>query len=426
MRLPLTTMLDSLWPLITTPWALAPDTLLGASLLAVLAALAGEAMWRVLRWPRLVGYVLVGTAIALAGRGAQGDEPALRVAIDGALALLLFEAGARLRLRWLAHNPWLLATSVAEALLSGFAVFGVLRGVFGLAPDVAAPLSLVAVCASPAVLQRVVGELHAAGQVTERVLALAALNTLYAVLGMKLLSAGMLLSDPTTWLDALSPVLFSFFGSILLGAALGEGLALIARRFDLREDNSIVLLLSAVLLALVVAKTLQLSALLVPLLAGMWLANRSERPWVWPRHFGSAGSVLVLVMFVAVSSAWSLDVLVGSFGVAVAFVAARFFAKSAVVLALARPSGLGLRQAACLSICLLPMSATAWVLTLDFTARHPALSADVMPVLLASLALMELAAPLLVMLGLRTAGEIDVPPKPQRRGAQPPREVASE
>jgi Sodium/hydrogen exchanger family len=399
-------MLDAFWPLVTTPWTLAPDTLLGAALLAVLAALAGEAVWRVLRWPRLVGYVLVGTALAFAGRGAEGDEPALRVVIDGALALLLFEAGARLKLRWLARNPWLLATSVAEALLTGMAVFVVLMA-FNLPREVAAPLSIVAVCVSPAVLQRVVGELHAAGQVTERLLALAALNTLYAVLAMKLLSAGLLLSDPGTWLEALSPVLFSFCGSILLGAALGEGLALIARRFDLREDNSIVLLLAAVLLALVVAKTLQLSTLLVPLMAGMWLANRSERPWVWPRHFGSAGSALVLVMFVAVSSAWTLDALAAAAGVAAALVLARLLAKGTAVLALARPSGLGLGQAACLAVALTPMSATAWVLGLDFAARHPAVGAQLMPVLLACLALLELAAPLVVMAALRTAGEVD-------------------
>jgi Sodium/hydrogen exchanger family len=257
------------------------------------------------------------------------------------------------------------------------------------------------------VLQRVVGELHAAGQVTERLLALAALNTLYAVLAMKLLSAGLLLSDPGTWLEALSPVLFSFCGSILLGAALGEGLALIARRFDLREDNSIVLLLAAVLLALVVAKTLQLSTLLVPLMAGMWLANRSERPWVWPRHFGSAGSALVLVMFVAVSSAWTLDALAAAAGVAAALVLARLLAKGTAVLALARPSGLGLGQAACLAVALTPMSATAWVLGLDFAARHPAVGAQLMPVLLACLALLELAAPLVVMAALRSAGEVD-------------------
>jgi Sodium/hydrogen exchanger family len=402
-------MLDRLWPLITAPWTLQPDTLLGAALLAVIAALAGEAVWRVLRWPRLVGYVIVGTLLALTGRGAGGNEPALRVVIDGALALLLFEAGARLRLKWLARNPWLLATSVAEALLTGIVVFAVLL-MFNLPRDVAAPLAIVAVCVSPAVLQRVVGELHAAGQVTERLLTLAALNTLYAVLAMKLLSAGMLLSDPRTWVEAVSPVMFSFFGSILLGAALGEGLALIARRFDLREDNSIVLLLSAVLLALVVAKTLSLSTLLVPLLAGMWLANRSERPWIWPRHFGSAGSALVLVMFVAVSSAWTIDALVASAGVALALVLARAMAKGLAVLALARPSGLGIGQAACLAIGLTPMSATAWVLTLDFVARHPNVGAQVMPVLLASLAMLELAAPLAVMAGLRAAGEVDARP----------------
>ena len=404
-------MTDALWSLITTPWALQPDTLMGAALLALLAALLGEVVWRTLRWPRVIGYTLVGTVLALAGVGASGHEPALRVAIDGALALLLFEAGARLNLRWLARNPWLLASSAAEAALAGAAVWAVLRS-FGFAPEVAAPLAIVAAAVSPAVLQRVVGELHAAGQVTERLLALSALNTLYAVLAMKLLSAGMLLSDPGTWLEALSPVMFSFFGSILVGAALGEGLALIARRLDLREENAMVLLLAAVLLALVVAKTLQLSTLLVPLLAGIWLRNRSQRPWIWPRHFGSAGGVLVLVMFVSVASAWRLDALGGAIGVAVALVAARALAKLLAVLALARPSGLGLRQALCLGAALLPMSGTAWVLTLDFAAQHPAVGAQVMPVLLATLALLELAAPLVVMGCLRAAGEIDV----QRRG----------
>jgi hypothetical protein len=77
------------------------------------------------------------------------------------------------------------------------------------------------------------------------------------------------------------------------------------------------------------------------------------------------------------------------------------------VLALARPSGLGIGQAACLAVALTPMSATAWVLALDFVARHPAVGAQLMPVLLATLALLELASPLAVMAGLRAAGEVD-------------------
>ena len=400
-------MTDTLWSLITAPWALQPDTLVGAAVLALLAALLGEVVWRRLRWPRLLGYSIVGTAVALTGGGASGHEPALRLAVDGALALLLFEAGAQLNLRWLARNPWLLATSLAEAALAAAAVWLVLRSL-GVAPDAAAPLALIAASVSPAVLQRVVGDLRAAGQVTERLLALAALNTLYAVLALKLFSAGLLLSEPSTWLNAVSPVLFSFCGSILLGAALGEGLALIARRFDLREDNAMVLLLAAVLLALVIAKTLQLSALLVPLLAGIWLRNRSERPWVWPRHFGSAGGVLVLVLFVAVASAWRFDTLGATLGIAAALVLARTVAKAMAVLLLARPSGLGLGQALCLGSALLPMSATAWVMALEFSMTHPAAGAQLMPILLSSLALLELSAPLVVMASLRAAGEIDV------------------
>ncbi len=399
---------DTLWSLITAPWTLEPDALLGAALLALLAALLGEVVWRRLRWPRLLGYSVVGTLVALSGAGASGQEPALRLAVDGALALLLFEAGARLNLRWLARNPWLLATSLAEAAMAAGAVWLVLRSL-AVGPDVAAPLAIIAASVSPAVLQRVVGELRAAGQVTERLLALAALNTLYAVLALKLFSAGLLLSDPGTWLLALSPVLFSFCGSILVGAALGEGLALIARRFDLREDNAMVLLLAAVLLALVVAKTLQLSALLVPLLAGIWLRNRSERPWVWPRHFGSAGGVLVLVLFVAVASAARFDNFGATLGLAAALVLARAAAKAMAVLLLARPSGLGLGQALCLGSALLPMSATAWVMALEFSLHHPSATAQVMPVLLACLALLELSAPLVVMASLRAAGEVDVP-----------------
>jgi Kef-type K+ transport system membrane component KefB len=407
-------MVDTLWSLITTPWALQPDTLLGAAVLALLAALLGEVVWRALRWPRMLGYTMAGTVLALTGVGASGQEPALRLAIDAALAMLLFEAGARLNLRWLVRNPWLLASSAAEAVLTAAAVWWVMRS-FAVPREAAAPLAIIASAVSPVVLQRVIGELHAAGQVTERLLALAALNTLYAILALQLFSAGLLLSDPRTWLEALSPVLFSFCGSILVGAALGEGLTLISRRLDLRDESALVLVLAAVLLALVVAKTLQLSALLAPLLAGIWLRNRSDRPWVWPRHFGSAGSVLVMVMFVAVGSAWHLQALGTTLGLAVALVLTRAAAKSLAVLTLARPSGLGFSQALCLGVGLLPMSGTAWILGLDFAARHPIAGAQVVPVLLTVLGLLELGAPLIVMACLRAAGEIEV----QRR-AKPP------
>jgi len=115
-----------------------------------------------------------------------------------------------------------------------------------------------------------------------------------------------------------------------------------------------------------------------------------------------------MVMFVPVASAWRLDALPAAIGIAAALVLARAAAKGMAVLALARPSGLGVAQSLCLGVALLPMSGTVWVMGLDYAARHPAAGAQLMPVLLTVLALLELAAPLVVMLCLRIAGEIDV------------------
>lgn len=398
-------MTDRWWALVTAPWALRPDTLLGATLLVIAAALAGEAVWRWLRWPRLVGYVLVGTLLALAGRGADGDEDVLRLAVDLGLALLLFEAGARLNLRWLLRNPALLATSVLEALASAIAVFALARW-FGLPAQPAAALALVGMSVSPAVVQRVIGELSATGQVTERLSTLSALDTLYAVVGLKLLSAGLILGEPD-WDQVLPGVLGSAAGSMLVGVVLGSVLGLIARRLDLRQDNAAVLLLACMLLALAVAKALHLSTLLVPMLAGVWLRNRHQRPWVWRRQFGSMGGLLVLVLFVTAGAAWSPQALPGAVGLAATLLGARWAAKALSVAVLAPASGLSWRQAGCLGMAMLPVSATAWLLALDFSAVHPVGGALLMPLLLSMLALAELPAVLLVLYALRAAHETD-------------------
>jgi NhaP-type Na+/H+ or K+/H+ antiporter len=399
-------MTDALWSLITRPWAQRTDTLLTVALLLVLAALLGEAAWRLLRWPRLVGYVTVGSVLAAGNAGARGDEPALRLAVDIALALLLFETGARLNLRWLNRNRRLLATSLVEALLTLAAVYW--AGLqLGLAAPAAAAFGVVAMSVSPAVVLRVVGEVHASGQVTERLLTLSVLDTLYALVGAKLLAAGLVFGDPASWERTLLPAALSFAGSLVLGALLGWAVSAIARRLDLRNENSAVLLFGCVLLALVIAKSLQLSTMLVPLLAGIWLRNRSERPWVWPLHFGTAGGMLVLVLFVAVSSAGELQALLAAGGTAALLLAVRFVAKGTAVAAFARPSGLSWRQAACLTVGTLPLSASAWLLGLDLALLHPQIRASLMPVVLASIALLELAAPLLLLYALRAAHETD-------------------
>lgn len=401
-------MSDNLFSWITSPWSLRPDTLMGATLLLIAAALLGEVVWRWLRWPRLMGYCAVGAVLALSGKGLDAWWPgsAMRLAVDVALALLLFEAGARVNLRWLRRNPLLLATSLTEALLSAVFVYIVARWM-GAQSTVAMALATVTMSVSPGVILRVVSETGAAGQVTERLMTLSALNTLYALIASRLLHGWLQVDTaPEVWSE-FARALFAFCGSLVLGVLLGAAVSLIARRLDLRNENSTMLLLGFVLLALVIAKTLNLSTLLVPLLAGIWLRNSSERPWVWPRHFGTAGGVLVLVLFVAVGSLWSPQLMIAGGTMALAVLLARFCAKTLAVVAFARHSGSSLKQAVALSVALLPLSGTAWVMALEFLAVPGTFAGELLPTLLATIAAVELLGPLASLYALRFSHELD-------------------
>ena len=428
------------------PWPPAPDLAIALALALVAGGLVGEGVFRLLRLPRAVGYGAVGLAAAAlatapwAGRPALPLHGGLRLLVDLALGVLLFELGARVHLRWLRANPALLATSVLESLLSFAAVAAVLSAL-GASLPVALSCAALGVSASAAVASQVSADLRSAGQVTERMLVLTALNTLAAVLLHKAVSGGLHLDAAASgllpwdsgwvrhWTLGLAQPLWTLAGSLLLAALLARALAGATRWLDPRQENAVLLLLGLILGAVGAARALGWSTLLVPLLAGVLLRRRSPRPWVWPRHFGTAGGVLVLALFVAVGAAampalaadparWALG---GAAAMGAAMLGARALAKAAGVLGLARWSGLTLRQGAALSLTLTPLSATTLVLLSDLHASHPALAAEVAPIVLGALALMAVLGPVAVQAALRLGGELHdaraPAPVPMPRGA---------
>jgi Kef-type K+ transport system membrane component KefB len=398
------------------PWPQAPVTGLGLALSLVAGALLGEGAWRVFRMPRIVGYSLVGLVLGLAGYGADMLRGDTRLVVDLALALLLFELGSRVNLRWLRANPALLLTSAAESLLSFGAILLALRAV-GLPLNLALTCATLGTCASGAVVARVGSEVRAAGQVHERLIVLTTLNTLVAVLGQRLLGGWLHLDVAGDWVRAVSLPLWAFGGSVLLAALMAALVAGVARRLDLRDENAALLLLGLIVLGLLAAKLLNLSTLLVPLLAGVLLRNTTDRPWLWPRHFGTAGGVLVLMMFVVVGSVASVDALLAGGAAALVMLAARAVAKSAAVLVFAPWSGLRLKQGLGLSLALLPMSGTALVLLADLNASHADFAPKVAPIIFAAIGFTEVLGPLAVQWGLRLAGELH----PLPSGAAAPR-----
>lgn len=383
-----------------------PGDLVLLAALLVAGALAGEAIARTSRLPRLVGYTLAGWVAAAAGLGAAVPLQGMAsLVVDLALGLLLFEIGTRVRLRWLRRNPGLLATSVLESALGAGAVYAAMWAL-GQPPLVAAACAVLAVPASAAVAGRVALELGADGQVTQRMQMLTALNTLIGVLALVVFKAAVH-ADQAPWQEAVTALAASSTNALILAALLAGAVALAARRLDLRNESAVLLVLGLVLLAVAMARWLGASTLLVPLLAGLALRNLSDRSWVWPRHFGTAGGVLVLLLFVVVGSAWSAPVLAAGGVTALALLAARSLGKGVAVLLLSPWARSSWRQGLALAVTLTPLSATVLVMLTELMRLEPQLGAKVAPIVLTAVAVLELLGPVAVQLALRLAGELN-------------------
>jgi Kef-type K+ transport system membrane component KefB len=390
----------------------APDALMVLAAVLVGGALAGETIARTTRLPRLVGYTLAGWVAAATGLGVSMPlSDTARLVIDMSLALLLFEVGSRVRLRWLRRNPGLLATSVLESAVAGGAVYAVLVWLMDQPPVVAAACAVLAVPASAAVAGRVALELGADGQVTQRMTYLTTLNTMYGVIALIVFKAGLEAGRAPELMPALQAVAVSTGAALALAALLAGAVALVARRLDLRNESAVLLVLGLVLLAVSAARWLGASTLLVPLLAGLLLRNLSDRPWVWPRHFGTAGGMLILMLFVIVGASWSPAVLAAGGVAALALLVARGLGKGLVVLLLSRWSKLSMRQGVALSVTLTPLSATALVMLSELTRSLPDLGATVAPIILTAVAVLELLGPIAVQGALRFAGELSTTPQ---------------
>ncbi len=391
-------------------WPPSADAVLWVSLTLVLAALLGEAVYRWLRLPRVVGYVAVGTIVSALDVGLLSGatlKPGLRSIVDLALALLLFELGSRINLRWLRTNPGLLASSLAEAALTFLAVYLALSAL-GADARTATAIAAIAIATSPAVVMRVASEFDASGQVTERMILLTGLNTFYAVLASTFVFGWLHAEYVGSLVRAFAHPLYLLAGSAIVAALLAFTVSLIARRLDLRNENSTLLLFGMILLALSITKMANLSTLLVPLLAGLMLRNSTERPWIWPRHFGTAGGALVLMLFVITGSVWSIDTLVAGAVLGTAAIVARAAAKLVATTLLAAPSGLSLRQGVALGVTLVPMSGAALVMMTELQILYPEFASQLTAIVFSAIAFLELVGPIAVHLALRWVNEENI------------------
>ncbi len=384
----------------------ADATVLALAMGALLALLAGELFWRVLRLPRITGYTVGGM---LAGPGFLGWikpelTPALGTLVELALALLLFELGSRVHVGWLRANRMLLACTLLESTAT-LAVCTLVMLAFGFTLPYALLTGAFAVGTSPAIVMRIAAESRAQGQVTERMLALTAANTVLSVIMVKIITGLLPQAQGGDWLTAIGRAAWLLAGSLAAGALMAWAFGRLRRLYQPPDEHGAALMIALLLVFFALLHVAGLPPLLAPLLAGVVLRNANPRPLMLPRHFGNAGGLLVILLFILSGASIEWNEFFAGGLAALALIAARGATKLAAVLATAPRSGIGPRQALALGLTLTPFSATAIVLASYLELGDPLLAGPVLAVVVSAVVISELLCPVLVLFALRRSHE---------------------
>ena len=387
-------------------WPLSPDAIFWAGLALLAAGLCGELCYRAWRLPRISGYAVIGLVAGAAGFGVIDTKSATaaRPLLDVALGLLLFELGSRLDLRWMGRNPWLILSSIAEATLTFVLVLPVL--LFLHVPlIVALVVAAIAMATSPAMVIQLKTELRAEGQVTQRLMTLTALNSMYAVVIEKLVSSWIHQEAYGNVFATILQPLYLLIGSLVLAYVLARTCIFFYRRMNMQDEHSFVALFGLVLLAIAVAHLFKLSTILSLLAAGIIVKNLEARPQLWPKHFGTAGWLLTVILFVLTltSFEWK-DIGIGGLA-ALGLIVARLVGKLVGVLAFAKPSGLDWKQGIALGLSLSPMSALAYLLVDDTYSLYPNFDPSLRAITMCSIVVLQIVGPWLVYRSLALVGE---------------------
>ena len=335
----------------------------------VLSWMAGEALYRWTGIPRISIYGLAGFLFGNLVKGflAPTDSNAFLLLANLGFGLILFELGYRINLRWLRANPWILANSLAESLLTFAAVYLVCRQ-FNMQVLPASLLASLAMATSPAGMLRVFNEQSSGGQVTERALHLTALNCVLAVFFYNAIVGIGVFQTSGNVGHAATASLLVLGASALIGVVFGMLVPRWLRsRAGAGSDATLTFAL-AVLLLVAVTHVLTLSPVLAALSFGLVARHRRSALGVAQRNFGALGDLLSVLLFVFAASTLDWTQVWSGLGLGLLLVLVRMGVKVGVCAAFARVSGISVRKGALAGMALAPMGVFA-ILLIEQTRR---------------------------------------------------------
>ena len=373
--------------------------------LLLLGLVAGHIVQKSPWIPRITGYLLIG--LVLGGGGLNwlsGDV--LRVATtfaDMAMALLVYQLGRYVDVRWLMRERWLLVTVALCATLC-FLVVSVALLWIGNTLSLALLGGVLAIATGPAVVMVVVRDLKAEGQVTRRLAAMTALNNIVALLAAYALLPVVASETGTPLLLLIMHTIYSLVGSILLASLTYWLMMPLARWLGRQRSRQFVLVIAVITLTIGAAHALQLPVLLTMLVFAILSKNLDRQYDLMELEFGIANELFVVMLFVDIGATMRLSSLATIGVTVVVLIGARLLANALGIFLVTRPARLRWRQSALLTLGTLSMAEAGLGLA-QIAYLYPHTVAQVMPLLAGCLIVLEFLGPVATQLALKLAGE---------------------
>ncbi|MBV8634838.1 MAG: cation:proton antiporter [Burkholderiaceae bacterium] len=390
-------------PFLTQP--LTWNALLLFGTLLILGLIGGQLVARINWMPRITGYLLIGFFLGPGGMHLLSGEMAgmMRVFADAAMALMVYQLGRYVDIVWLLRERWLLLTIVFSALLTFLFVWGLLEWT-GTTRNTAMLTGVFAIGTSPAIIMAVMGDLRAEGHITRRLAAMSALNNCLALLGAYILLPLVASEKSAPVTTLLSHTAYSVGGSLLVAYLTYLLLMPLARWLGRQRKQQFVLVIAMLAMALGAAYAFHLPVLMTMLAFAILSRNLDHRYDLMELEFGIVGELFVVLMFVSFGAAMEVDHLPALIVPVIMVVLARAAAIGGTSFALARPAKLSWKQAAWFSIGSLPLTESGFGL-IQISAIYPDTTADLVPLIVSSLLVLEILGPIATQFALLKSGE---------------------
>jgi Kef-type K+ transport system membrane component KefB len=394
------------------------NEILSVGLILMAALLAGH-LAQLARVPEVTGYLLIGVIMGPSALDLISHEniTTLGFLSDVALGLILFNIGAIFEAsNFRQVGPGVVRVTLWEATLA-FVLVCLVLGLSGMALPLVLLLGVVAMETAPATTLMVLNEYDAEGPMTNRLLALVALNNMYVLVMFGVVTAGLTLFDSAgqSWLSsgyrAVHGLLWTTVGSVALGALLGLLMDFWATRAK-ESGEEMILSIGAVLIGVGASRWLGLSPLISTLALGATVANASPQGDRLLRALGRADPPLYAAFFVLAGAELVPSSVLGLGLIGLGYTVARTVGKVAGARIGLRGQDVPDDVRRHLGYCLISSSSLAVGLTIQIRTAFPDYAATITGIVLAAVVIFEVIGPLLTRRALFATGEAKTIPSP--------------